>query len=200
MKSASFERLAGACAILAGIGGVAYGVAFIILGNQLLYSILLMLGGLLTTVILAALYARLRQVDESLALLALLIGVVGALGSVAHGGYDLANAIHPPLSDPLAGTDLPSQIDARGLLTFGFVGLALLVLASLMGRSSRFPERLARLGYLLGMLLVIIYLGRLIIFDPTNIVVRIALLAGVVVNTIWFIWLGLVLRRESSAA
>jgi hypothetical protein len=47
-----------------------------------------------------------------------------------------------------------------------------------------------------GALLIVIYLGRLIILDPTNIVVRIALLAGVVVNTIWFVWLGVALRRE----
>jgi len=190
--SSSFQRLAGACAILAAIGGV----AFVVLGNPLLYSILLMLGGLLAAVILVALYGRLRSIDESLAPCALLVGVIGALGSVAHGGYDRANVIHAPASDPLGQAGLPNQIDPRGLLTFGFAGLALLVFAGLMGRRTDFPKGLSDLGYVLGALLVIIYLGRLIILDPTNIVVRIALVAGVVANTMWYAWLGVTLRRQ----
>lgn len=198
MNTSSFDRFAGVCAILAGIGGVLYGIAFVILGNQLLYSVLLMLGGLFAVVILVALYHRLQAMDQAWVMLALLIGVVGALGSLAHGGYDLATAIHIPASDPLAAADLPSQIDPRGLMTFGFAGVALFIFARFMIRSNQFPKSLGSLGYLLGVLLVVIYLGRLIILDPTNIVVRIALLAGVVVNTIWFIWLGLSLRRGRS--
>lgn len=196
MNAAPFDRFAGRCAFLAAIGGVAYGLAFVVLGNPLLYSVLLMLGGLLSVVILVALYHQVRQVDESWALLALLIGAVGALGSVAHGGYDLANAIHPPAATALSQTDFPSQIDARGLLTFGFMGVAVLIIAALLGRSGRFPRGLVNVGYALGVIMVIIYLGRLIILDPTNLIVRIALLAGVIVNTVWYIWLGAVLRRS----
>jgi len=193
--STSFQRFAGTCAIISAIGGIAYGIAFVVLGNQLLYSLLLMLGGLLVTVILVALHASLRSIDESVALLAVLMGVVGALGSVAHGGYDLANAIHPPATNIVSLSDFPSQIDARGLLAFGFASVAVLLFAGLMGRSQHFPKGLANLGYVLGALLIVIYLGRLIILDPTNLVVRIALLAGVFVNTIWYVWLGLTLRR-----
>jgi len=121
---------------------------------------------------------------------------VGALGSVTHGGYDLATVLHPrEVNVPRLGNVLV-QVDPRGLLTFGFSGLTLLVFSGLMSRSGHFPKGLASLGYVLGILLVVIYLGRLIILDPTNIIVRIALLAGVVVNTIWFIWLGLTLRRS----
>jgi len=200
MQSTTYERFAGTCAILAALGGVAYGIAFVILGDKLLYSILLMLGGMLSAVILVALYQRLREGNDSVALLALLIGLLGALGSVTHGGYDLATRIHPPGIDAQAVGSVPLQIDPRGLLTFGFSGLGLFLFASLMARSRRFPAGLANLGYVLGVLLIVIYLGRLIILDPTNIIVRIALLAGVLVNTIWFIWLGLTLRRASSAA
>ena len=196
MRSKSFERFAGLAAIVSAIGGVAYGVAFVLLANKLLYSILMMLGGLLGAVIMVALYQRLREVDESLALLALLIGVVGALGSVAHGGYDLAYVLHPPAVDVPGVGDVPVLGDPRGLLTFGFTGLSLLTFSALMARGGQFPKSLGNLGYVLGILLVVIYLGRLIIFDPTNIIVRIALVAGVAVNTIWFILLGQTLRRE----
>ncbi|MDP9243568.1 MAG: hypothetical protein M3O77_00615 [Chloroflexota bacterium] len=56
-----------------------------------------------------------------LAFWALALGLAGALGAALHGGYDLANAINPPASDPIA--NLPSPIDPRGLLTFGVSGL-----------------------------------------------------------------------------
>lgn len=196
MKANAFERFTGSCAIAAAIGGIAYGVAFVVLGNPLLYSVLLMLNGLLALAILVALYSYTRQADESWALLALLLGTVGSLGSVAHGGYDLANAIHPPATNTLSLMDLPSQIDARGLLTFGFMGMAILIIAAELGRSARFPRGLVSVGYALGVIMVIIYLGRLIILDPTNIIVRIALFAGVVINTIWYGGLGIVLRRS----
>jgi hypothetical protein len=195
MNGRTFQRFAGLCAVVAALGGVAYGVAFIILGNPLLYSVLLMLGGLLSTVVLTALHDQLREASAPLATWALLIGVVGALGSVAHGGYDLANAIHPPDTSGIRWPDLPNPIDARGLLTFGFAGLSLLVFSALINRADHFPAGLGRLGYVLGALLIVIYLGRLIILDPTNPIVRIALLAGLIANTIWFVWLGLALRR-----
>src|SRR3972149_663739 len=89
MKSTAYERFAGTCAILAAIGGIAYGVAFVVLGNKLLYSVLLMLGGLASVIVLVALYRRLREVDDSLVLLALLVGVVGAPGAVGDRGGGL---------------------------------------------------------------------------------------------------------------
>lgn len=194
MKNTAFIRLASVCAILAGIGGVLYGVAFVILGNPLLYSVLLMLGGLLTSVVLVALYDQLHESDAAWSMLAILIGLIGSIGSVIHGGYDLANAIHPPVT---LNADLPSQIDPRGLLTFGLLGMAVLIFSALMRRGDQFPKNLASVGSLLGVLMIVIYLGRLIILDPTNIIVRIALLLGVTANTIWFIWLGLTWRRAN---
>lgn len=195
MKNSAFVRFAGICAILSGIGGVLYGIAFVILGNQLLYSVLLMLGGLLTSVVLVALYDQLHDSDSAWSMLAILIGLIGSVGSVIHGGYDLANALHPPAA---INADLPSQIDPRGLLTFGLLGMAVLIFSALMRRGDQFPKNLASVGSLLGVLMIVIYLGRLIILDPTNIIVRIALLLGVIANTVWFIWLGSVFRRSAN--
>jgi hypothetical protein len=192
--STAFERFAGLCAILAGIVGFLYSIAFIVLRNNLLSGLFLMLGGLLGTAALLAVYHRLRETDAGFALWALLLGLAGVLGAAVHGGYDLANAINPPASQNL---DLPSQIDPRGLLTFGVMGIALFVIAWLMTRSARFPKGLGYLGYLLAVLRVVLYLGRLIVLDAASpVILGPALVLGFVVNPIWYIWLGLVLWRR----
>ena len=196
-SSASFERLAGVCGMLTGIIGFLYAISFVVLRNPLLSSICLMLTGLLSTTTLTALYNRLRATDPGFALWGLLLGIAGALGAAIHGGYDLANAINPPAA---LNADLPSQIDPRGMLTFGVAGIGLLAIAWLMGRNSSFPRWLSYLGYLLGILLVIIYLARMIVLDPTNLVLLIpVLISGFAVNPAWYIWTGLVLLRGNRA-
>ena len=59
----SFKRFAGVCAILTGVSGFLYAVAFVVLQDALLSGLFLMLGGLLTTVALLAVYERLRETD-----------------------------------------------------------------------------------------------------------------------------------------
>src|SRR5262245_3163659 len=194
-SSASFERLAGVCGVLTGIIGFLYAISFVVLRNPLLSSICLMLTGLLSTATLTALYNRLRATDAGFALWGLLLGIAGALGAAIHGGYDLANAINPPAA---LNAELPSQIDPRGMLTFGVAGIGLLAIAWLMGRTSSFPRWLSYLGYLLGILLVIIYLARMIVLDPTNPVLLIpVLISGFAVNPAWYIWTGLVLLSRN---
>ena len=197
VRSASFERFAGACAVLAGITGFLYAVAFIILQNVLLSGLFLMLVGLFTSAALVAVYQRLRETDASFALFALLLGLAGALGSAVHGSYDLANAINPPSSSM---PDLPNPVDPRGLLTFGVTGIALFIVAWLIGRGGQFPRGLGYLGYVSAVLLVVLYLGRLIVFNPTNPIILVpALLNGFLVNPIFYLWLGLALLRRQSA-
>jgi hypothetical protein len=205
MKSASFEQFAGLLAILAGISGFLYSVSFIGIARSnpqlggLLSALFLTLGGLLTSAVVVALYGRLRATDESFALWALVMGVIGAAGSAIHGGYDLANAINVPESSAAALANLPSQADPRGLLTFGAAGIGILVASWLIVRGGQFPRNLGLLGYLLGILLVVIYLARLIILDPTNpLVVAAVLPTGFILNPLWYVWLGLTLRRAGS--
>lgn len=204
MKSPSFEKFAGAIAILAGISGLIYSFAFIVLvvmerSPQLglyLSSVLLMLGGLFATVVLAALYLRLRDTDAAFALWALVLGVGGALASAAHGAYDLGNQFNPPDKNLLAIANLPSQVDPRGFATFGLAGLALIVVAWLMGRSGNFPKNLDYITYASGILSLVLFFGRLILLNPTNPVILVsALLEGFIINPVWYIWVGLVLRK-----
>jgi hypothetical protein len=195
-RSASFERFAGVCAVLTGIAGFLYAVAFIVLQNDLLSGLFLMLFGLSSTAAFVAVYGRLRETDAAFALFALLLGIAGALGSAIHGGYDLANAINPPPLVP----DLPNPVDPRGLLTFGVAGAALLVVAWLIVRGGPFPKGLGYLAYLSAILLVALYLARLILLDPTNPVILVpALLNGFLVYPALYIWLGLALLRGRSS-
>jgi hypothetical protein len=202
MKSASFERFAGLLAILAAISSFLYSVSFIVIARSnpqlggLLSALFLMTGGLLGSAVVVALYERLRATDESFALWVLVLGVIGAAGSAIHGGYDLANAINVPESNAAALGNLPSQVDPRGLLTFGIAGLSILIASGLIVRGGQFPHNLGLLGYLLGFLFIVIYLARLIILDPTNpLVVATVLPTGFVLNPLWYLWLGFTLRR-----
>ncbi len=196
-----FEQGAGIAAILAGVVGFLYSLSFVVIRNDTLTALCLMAGGLLTMVVMVGLYERLHGTDPALALLGLVLGVAGALGAMAHGGYDLANAINPPASNPVAAANLPFALDPRGLLTFGVAGLALFLFAGLMSRSRAFPGGLPILGYVLAALLVITYLGRLIILDPTNpLIVAVVLPTGFLLNPAWYLWLGLTLRGCAPAA
>jgi hypothetical protein len=198
-QSSSFERFAGLSAILAGIAGLLYSISFVVLKNDLLIALFLMLGGLFSTAALVAVYNRLKETDATFALWALLLSIAGAFGALIHGGYDLANAINPPGVN-VALASLPSTVDPRGLLTFGVAGLGVFGIAWLMGRSGQFPRGLSYWGYLLAVLLVVLYLGRLIILDPKNPIVLVdALLSGFIVNPVWYVWLGVVLWGASSA-
>jgi len=191
-QSASFERFAGLGAILAGIAALLYSICFVVLHNTLLSPLFLMLSAMLATPALIAVYHRVRETDAAFALWALLLSFIGALGAAIHGGYDLANAInHANIT-----TTLPSQIDPRGLLTFGVTGLGLLGLAWLIGRSGQFPRGLSYWGYLLGVLLIVLYVAYLILVDAKNpLIAGDVLLTGFVVSPVWYLWLGLALWR-----
>lgn len=179
----------------AAIGGIAYGLFFVIVGNKGAAAALLLVGGILTALLLSGLSRSVENVHEAGARWAALIGTIGAIGSAIHGGYDLANVIHPPESNVLSLAEYPNAVDPRGLATFGLVGVSFLIVATLMARSDRYPRGLARVGQVLGVVMMIIYLGRLVILDPTNPIVRVALAAGVISNTVFLAWLGNVWRK-----
>src|SRR5947199_9807981 len=89
--SLAFERFAGICALIVGLGGLLYAISFIILQGALLSDLFLMLGGLFSTAVLVALYARLRETDPAFALWALLLRIARAVGSASTCVYDSAN-------------------------------------------------------------------------------------------------------------
>jgi hypothetical protein len=198
VRPLSYRHTAYPSAWLAGIAGFLYSVFFVLnvrgaapVGGAAAFFLLV--GGILAASALLGLYERLVESAGGYALWSLVFGVAAALFATLHGGYDLANAIHPP-----SGTNtFPSGVDPRGLSTFGLAGISLMGFAFLMLRDSSFPRPLGYLGLLSGVLLVLIYLGRLVIVSPSNpLVLGPAGLEGFIVNPIWYVWLGFVLRRR----
>jgi hypothetical protein len=195
---ASFARFAGTCAIFTAIASFLYAVAFVILQNVLLSALFLTAVGLFSSAVLVAVYYRLRETHAAFALWGLLLGTAGALGSLVHGGYDLANATNP-VNPALA--ELPSPVDPRGLLTFGVSGVALFVIGWLIVTGGQFARGVGYIAYLSAFLLVVLYLGRLIILDPSNPVILIpALLNGFVVSPVLYLLFGLALFSGRNAS
>ncbi len=193
MKTKSFDSLAAWSAIFAAVFALLYAISFVVLQSDLLSALFLLLGGLSAAIVMTALYQRLRDTHASYALLAFVLSVGAAAGAMVHGGYDLSNALHPPATINL---DLPSPIDPRGLLTFGLAGVGLFLVSWLMAHNRTFPKNLAYLGYLSAALMVILYLGRLVILQATSPAILLpAALEGFAVNPLWYLWLGVVLRR-----
>jgi hypothetical protein len=192
---------ASVAAFLAAACGLLYSVSFVVVTRVSpslgagLSSAFLMLGGLLGTAALVGLYERLRREAGTYLVWVLGVGIAGAFAAVLHGGYDLANVLHPP-----GGTSsLPNAVDPRGLGTFGLAGVALLGFSLLMPGTSEL-RGLRNLGLVSGALLILVYLARLIILTPSNPVVLVpAALEGLIVNPLWYVWLGLVLRRAAAA-
>jgi hypothetical protein len=202
-RQSTFDRFAGWCALLAAAGALLYSIAFVILAKSLpdlgsgLAAFFLAAGGILGSAVLVALYGRLREADPGFALWAFLLGFIGAMGSTIHGGFQLANALHPPAAAIAA--DLPSEIDPRGILTFGVAGLAVLVFAWLiLARGGDFTTRLGYTGLAFGALLVLTFLARLVVLDAASpLVLAPAGLAGFIIGPLWYLWLGLELLRHA---
>jgi hypothetical protein len=201
MRSIRFDRVAGWAAIAAAVGGFAYSAAFTTylkgssIGAAKVATVLLFGGGLVVIVAWIGIGERLRSGDPGFGLLAVVLGIVAATGAAIHGAYDLANFVKPPASLP---ADVPNAVDPRGMMTFGVAGLAILVASLAIVRTGAFSRSLAGLGAVAGVLLVFVYLGRLIILDPNNVVLlAAAVISGFVVTPLWFALAGRELLRTS---
>ena len=185
--NASFDRFAGWLSIGAGIAGIGYALAFVVLQDGLLSGLFLMLAPLLALGGLVAVVRRVREVDPGLATLGLSVGAFGSLAASSHGAFDLAVALHPPTTT----VDLPSYVDPRGYGTFALTGLALVVLAWAARRAPDLPGWVGPLGILLGVVLVITWLGRLIVLDATSLLVLGPALVAGLLSPIFFLLLGI---------
>lgn len=195
MKLYPFHKKIALSSCVAGIAWFLYAYFFVIAQDPFVSSVFLTVAGFLSLEVFVALYLRLREVNEGWALIALLLGAAGAIGTAIHGGYDLANAINPPL---VVNADLPNQVDPRGLLAFGATGLALLKFTYLMWVGKKFTQELRMLGFISGILLLVIYLGRLIVLNPAAPILKYSILIeGFIVNPLWYILIGYLFWNKS---
>jgi hypothetical protein len=184
----SFDRFAGWASILAGVAGIGYAVAFVVLKSGPLSAQFLTLAPLFAVAGLVAVFERVRTIDAGYATLALALGAFGSLAASSHGVYDLSNVLHPPAG--ALPTDGPSALDPRGYGTFALTGLAVLILAGLAGRSPALPRWVGPLGMVLGIFLVLTFLARLIVLDATSLLVLLPALVSGLLSPIFFLLLG----------
>lgn len=197
--SPTFQRFAGISAVLVGLGGLVYGVLFgaIVYGAgrpvALTWLTIGLVGAVLSVPVAVALYLRLRETDRGFALLALLFGLVASLGQLENSGLTLAKEL---------GDLVGESSDPAGHFRFGLLGVSLFIVGWLMVRGAAFPKRLGYLGQAGGVLLVLVYVGRLTgVIDPaTKITVVPPVLYGVLIHPIFYVWLGRILRREAETA
>ena len=189
MRVSSFDRYAGWLSILAGVTGIGYAVAFVLLNDARLSAVFLTLAPLLAVAGLVAIFERVREIDSGYATLALALGAFGSLAAATHGAYDLANVLNPP-----AGLDavkeLPFATDPRGFGTFGLTGIALALLSTLARRTPKIPGWVGPLGLVLGLFLVITWLARLIVLDATSLLVLGPALVSGLLSPVFFLLLG----------
>ncbi len=197
MKLYSFQKKIALSSLAAGVSWFLYAYFFVIARDPLVSSLFLTLAGLTSAEVFVGLFIKLRGVDEGWALIALLFGVVGAVGTAIHGGYDLAVALHPSTAMTF---DLPNQVDPRGLLAFGVTGLAILKYSYLSWIGKKFSQNLSLLGFVSGALLIIIYLGRLIVVNPAEPILKYPILIeGFIVNPLWYLWIGYLYWNKSQS-
>lgn len=200
----SFEKWAGIDSILTGISSFLYALSFIVISRNdpqlggLLSALFLTLTGFFSVKVMVTLYQKLRGLDESWAYWTLIFALAGVFGAAVHGGYDLANSINPPSELASVLTSFPSQVDPRGLLTFGVASIGLGFFSWMIMRSKEFPRNLGLLGAVSATLLMVLYLGRLIVLSPSDpIIVWPALINGFILSPLFYLWLGSVLLKKA---
>lgn len=188
MSDASFRRCGGMCAVALAVTSVAYAVLLFLdtgapgiadrlqqlgTGRQLngLASLLLALGGILTTLAVLAIHERVSAAGPLWARWAAALGVIGGAMTVAHGYWDYLRVpillSQWQLGDParraaiatFAG--LPNPVDPRGVGTLLFVGLFVVVVGRLILLGGTMPAPAGWLGLAYGALLLLAFVAGL---------------------------------------
>jgi hypothetical protein len=229
MNDSSLQRWGGLATIGVGICSFLYGILYVVLvflgprtdtatsltsfGIQIT-NLLLALSGFLSLIAVVTIFQKVHVTSEGWARLALWFGMFGALLGGLHGWYDLSR--NPALARAFASTDtaaaanliasLPSQVDPRGLGTFGLTALFFLILGQLLYRVEGIPQRLAQLTLVGALLLGLVFIGTVLYASGDGIAPAryLFLVAGtlqsIIVGPIVYIWLGSILRRTTTTS
>jgi len=95
----------------------------------------------------------------------------------------------------LAAPTFLAGLDSQGWLGFGGVGLWALVTSLLAMRSKMWPNTLAYVGCAVGVLYWLVVVS--FVFDMAALTQIVAALGGVVAAPVWYIWVGMRLRKAA---
>ena len=204
MTSPLFDRTASWMAYLSAVVALAYSLSFAYYVRegdrwaQYTSSGLLIAGGVFGLPVLIAIYLRVRHVDEGFAIVALVVALAAAFGTMLHGAHDVAVFAHP--DQVTTGADYPNFTDPRGFSTFALFGLGMIVLAA-MSRGAGFRKPIPLVGAVSGVLAVIVYIGRVTVLDTKRWWVATAAIgAGIIGVPLWNVLVGRALGARETAA
>ena len=151
-------------------------------GFQLLYALI----GFWALVGIVAVRERVRSAGESWSFFATLVGAIAAVGTIASGVYEAATL---RATGQVAAID---PVNPLGLMTFGLTGVWFLITAILMWRTD-LPKLLTLLGFVAVADLVVGFIASLAAVAP--LVTLAGVVAGAVGGPLFWLWLGILLRR-----
>lgn len=228
MKSDSLNKLGGLCSILVGALYVLVGATYVLLPpeqqaggtpdafyrsfaqSQTLSMInfwAFALAGVFALGALPAITESVRSVNEgwarwtsNLAYLGFAVTAIDFFRSIALQPNRAAAYVAGDASvrAVLAAPTFAAGLDPDGWLGFGGVGLWALMTSLLAMRSKRWPNTLAYVGIAVGILYWLVVVS--LVFDNAALLQIVAALGGVVAAPIWYIWVGMRLRKAAPMA
>ena len=176
-----FARIASAAGLAAAAAGIVYTITFALYVQKgyrwalWASTVTLLHGSLVVLLVFVGAFRRFGHHEPDLALVAFVLGMSGALGSLLHAVYSLAQ-----LAKPVSGANaLPFPTDPRGLATFALTGLALGLFGWLGHRDGVLPDAVQWLALATTACLLVVFLGRLIVMNPRSAAVKpFAILGG----------------------
>jgi hypothetical protein len=152
------------------------------------YELLYALVAVWSLFAIVAVHQRARAAGEAWSFFATLIGVAAGVGTVVAATYEVASV------RTNAALSSPSPVDPLHVLTFGLTGLWFLI-ANLLLRRTATPRVLVLLGFVAAADLFLGFFGAL--SDSASLVTLASIVAGGVGGPIYWLWLGLDLRRHA---
>ncbi len=142
---------------------------------------------------IVAVYWVIRPQGEAWSFFATLVGVVASIGTMTASLYRIAAIRDALLANATSAPSGASPTDPLSVMTFGLTGLWFLIANVFLWRMSAMPRLLVLLGFVAVADLFAGYFGSLSGLD--GLVTLAGIVAGAVGGPLYWLWLGLRLRR-----